>query len=125
MFTGKLQKVRRNGHLVHESIYKEGYIVSSTLYYNRTIEPTPANRIKYYPKSSVIEKSTSFSLDGSEIEIEFFDTDGILASRKIYVSNILTYSCEFKNGEKHGTEFCIGKNGEETIEKYKDGKRIK
>ncbi len=51
-FSGKVQRKRKNGHLVYEEEYKKGYIIESTLFYNRTEVPTPATKFLYDEKNN-------------------------------------------------------------------------
>ncbi len=123
-FSGAAQKVRKNGHLVHESYYQKGILTKSVLYYNNTEKPTPANTVYYFAGTDIPKKSFDFSLDESVMKVNHFNKEGEKELSETYENEVLVYKCTYLNGKKHGTEFCIKEDGTPTYETYQNGKRV-
>jgi len=124
-FTGKAQRKRKNGHLVYEEEYKNGFIIESTVYYNRTKEPTPATKFLYDEKNNFRAiKKIQFGLKKNTKMITHFDINGRKKLFESYLDGNLIYSCEYKNNRKHGKEFCIV-DGEDIVIEYINGKKVK
>lgn len=124
-FTGKAQRKRKNGHLVYEEEYKEGYIIKSTVFYNRTGEPTPATVFLYDEKDNFRAiKKFQFGLKKKTKMITHFDSKGKKKFFESYLDEKLIYSCEYQNNRKHGKEFCVV-DGEEIVIEYINGKKVK
>ncbi|MCH3882995.1 MULTISPECIES: toxin-antitoxin system YwqK family antitoxin [Tenacibaculum] len=150
LFNGIAQRKRRNGHLVFETKFKKGIIISSKIYYNgkikRVSNKTIYNSEKPYLKSkeykynleSEIFETTTYNENGEKILLEQFKKGKLTYSCEYlgkkkhgielgYEENgeKLTYSCEYKNGKKHGEELCIKCGDKKRVTKYENGKKIK
>lgn len=125
LFSGQAQKVRKNGHLVYEDYFENGYIIKTVVYYNGTEEPVTAQLVEYYEKSFDVKKETNYGFHKPFTEIKHFDTNGKKSLVEEYESEKLIYRCEYVNNRKHGIEFCLDKNGEELRIEYRNGKKVK
>ena len=125
VFSGQAQNFRKNGHLVYEEYFEDGYLTKSILYYNGTEKATPARVTEFYENSSTKKKEINFGLSEPTTEIKYFDRNGKKTLIERYENEKLTYRCEYLNNKKNGTEFCLKKDGTELEIKYKNGKKIK
>jgi len=125
IFTGITQKVRNNGHLVYDEVYENGILIKSTVYYNSTEKPIPSRVIFYHEKSFTPKTEINYGLSQPRIEYIHYNESGKKILNEIYTDDILTYKCEYVNGKKHGTEFCINDDGTKLTIEYNNGKKIK
>jgi len=150
LFTGIIQSKRNNGHVVYEAEIKNGVLLYSSIFFNgaekRVATKTIYNpnnpalfskELKYHLSGELFEART-YNEEGIKILVEQF-TDGKLSYSCQYIGKVknglelgylnggekLTYRCEYKNGKKQGTEYCVNENGIEVRKEYIDGKRIK
>ena len=149
LYTGLVQKVRNNGHLVYEEEYDKGIIQSSRVYYNgkdklvsdeilfNPNKPFTYSKKLRYDTQGEINRIITYDVDGSKILKEEFKNGKLIYSCEFangkkhgmmlgYLngSEKPTYSCKFVNGKKHGTEYCLTANGKEKIKEFNYGKRI-
>ena len=122
LFSGVAQKVRKNGHVVYEENYKNGILIKSTVFYNGK-EIIPDKVILYYKKSFTPKTEIYYSLKDPIIEYRHFNKKGKKTLAEIYTNDVLSYRCEYLDGEKHGTEFCINEDGTTWEKKYLKGKK--
>jgi antitoxin component YwqK of YwqJK toxin-antitoxin module len=123
IFTGIAESRRKNGHLVFEEEYNNGYMIKYTVYYN-TDEKIISSETFYQADSSVKKKHISYPYKGSVKTITDFDENGKKSLVEQFVDDKLTYHCEYLNGKKHGTIFCIDENNLKSTYKYANGKKI-
>ena len=125
VFTGIAEFKRKNGHIVFEEFYKDGYLTKYVIYFNLDIQIV-STEILYYDKSENKKTKTEFSsVENERKEITHYDSNGKKTLNEIYKKNILIYSCEYLNNKKHGKEFCITDNGDLNTEYFENGKRLK
>ncbi len=126
-FTGFAQKIRKNGHVVYEDQFDNGIIVAHFVYFNSSDKKLAGKMIYNNDKPFFFEKFIEYKSNRNESwqEIEYFDQNGLKILEETISDGITTYRCEFLNGKKHGTEFCIIKDGTELIIEYKNGKKVK
>ena len=147
LFTGIIEKKRRNGHLVYEEKYEKGIILESNLYYNGK-EKLISDKTIYNPeKPQTISKEIRYHLNGEFFQIKTYNNAGIKVLLEQFKNEKLIYSCEYlgkkkngielgyrengtlfhrceyKNGKKNGKEFCINEKGEKTTWEFKNGKK--
>lgn len=125
LFSGIAQKVRNNGHIIYDEVYENGILIKSTVYYNRTEKQIPAIVIFYYEKSFTPKTEINYGLSKPRIEYIHYNQDGKKILNEIFTMDILTYKCEYVNGKKHGTEFCINDDGTKLTLEYNNGKKVK
>ena len=124
LFSGQAQSVRKNGHLVYEEYFENGYLTKSIVYYNGTEKPIPARVNEFYEKSSKKKKETNIGLSKPTTEKIYFDQNGKKKLIEQYTNDKLTYSCEYLDNKKNGTEFCLNDDGTELNIEYQNGKKI-
>jgi|SRR5690554_2172974 antitoxin component YwqK of YwqJK toxin-antitoxin module len=125
LFTGIAQKTRNNGHIIYDEVYENGILIKSTVYYNRTENPIPARVILYYEKSFTPKTEINYGLSKPRIEYIHYNQNGKKILNEIFTDDKLTYKCEYENGKKHGTEYCVNDDGTELTIEYNNGKKIK
>ena len=124
LFSGKAQKVRKNGHLVYEELYEKGIPIKSILYYNGTEKPKPVVMTEFYEKTFDKEKVTTYGLSKPTVEFKYYDRNGKKTLIEEYYNGKLTYRCEYLKNKKHGTEFCQDEDGKQIEIEYRNGKKI-
>lgn len=124
LFSGQAQSVRKNGHLVYEEYFENGYLTKSIVYYNGTEKPIPARVTEFYEKTSKKKKETNFGLSKPTTEMKYFDQNGKKELIELYINDKLIYRCEYLNNKKNGTEFCLKDDGTELKIEYKNGEKI-
>ena len=149
LFTGIIQKKRRNGHLVFEEKYKNGIILEGNLYFNGKEKRISEKKIYHSEKPQTISKEIKYYLNGEIFQIKTYNNSGFKVlleqfknGKRIYSceylgkkkngielgyreNGTLFHRCEYKNGKKNGKEFCINEKGEKTTWEYKNGKKVK
>lgn len=125
IFTGIAEFKKKNGHVVFEEHYVNGFLTKYILYYNLD-EQIVATEIIFYKESIYKEKETNFSSkENQRKEITYFDENGKKKLNEIYKNGSLIYSCEYLNNKKHGKEFCTTKNCDNQTVYYENGKKRK
>lgn len=125
LFTGIAEFKRKNGHIVFEEFYKDGYLTKYVIYYNLKVQIV-STEILYYDKSENKKMKTEFSsVENERKEITHYDINGKKVLNEIYKKDVLAYSCEFLNNKKHGKEYCVTDIGDINTEFYENGKRLK
>lgn len=125
LFTGIAQSKRKNGHLSFEEEYKNGIILSYSLYYNGK-EKRVSNKTIYNPdKPFVVSKKHKYHLEGEIYETITYNDDGVKILEEQFINGELTYSCQYLGKKKHGIEYCHNKKGIEIKNEYRNGKKIK
>ena len=123
LFTGIAESRNKKGHLAFEDEYVEGYKIRRTLYYN-TDEIIKAEDIYFHEKSFEKKHTIHYSSDGKDVRHIYFDKNGKKSLKENYENEKLVYSCEYHDGKKHGTEFCISDEGP-INNRYTNGKKIR
>ncbi|MFD0990754.1 hypothetical protein ACFQ1R_11650 [Mariniflexile jejuense] len=124
LFSGILQKFRKNGHLVYDEIYESGILIKTTLYLNGKGKPAPFKVILYHEKTFTPKTEIEYRKP-PYVEYTHFDINGVKTLNEVYTNDILTYQCKYVNGKKNGVEFCINDDGTKTVKEYINGKKIK
>ncbi|TAI46953.1 hypothetical protein [Flagellimonas allohymeniacidonis] len=124
-FTGVAQKVRKNGHVVFEDFYNDGVILHSINYFNSRNKEPAAKTI--YHKNFVPKQTVKYLSNekGAWQELTHYDENGLKILEETKRDGIITYSCEFLNGKKHGKEYCFEEDGTKLTFYYRRGKKIK
>ena len=124
-FDGTKTHRKKNGNLISKIEYINGFQVKYSAYYNIEKE-VPYEEIYYHQKAPYEKyKRVKLRLDGSIYAITYFDMNGKKILDKEYVGDKLVYSCEYKNGKKHGKKICLSKEGELLTYIYENGKKVK
>lgn len=123
-FSGIAESKNNKGHLIFDEEYDNGFKTKYTLYYNGGNKAI-ARQIYYFEKSFSKQKEIKYSGDKSKTWYTHFGADGKKTFKETYIGTDLIYSCEYKNSKKHGKEFCIKKDGSNSVRYYQNGKKIK
>ena len=126
-FTGFAQKTRKNGHIIYEDEFENGIILVNYSYFNSSDKRLAGKMIYNQNKPFVFEKFIEYKSNKNADwqEIKSYDQNGIKILEETITDGKTTYRCEFLNGKKHGTEFCIKEDGSDLIIEYKNGKKVK
>ena len=125
IFTGNVQKIRENGHLVFEENYENGYLTKMTTFYNSTDEPIPARVTEYFARSLNRKTEILYGLKSSTTDVKHFDLKGQKILIERYEKEKLIYRCSYINNKKYGIEFCLNDDGKEFKYEYSNGRKIK
>ncbi|MCL9804394.1 hypothetical protein NAT51_02590 [Flavobacterium amniphilum] len=131
LFTGTISFIKKNGVIRHKTVFNNGYLTNTYLYYNKSSRGKISEETVYYqekvnedvPKLHP-KKIISYHSTGEIYNIKYYDLEGENYLEESFEDGKLTYSCEYKNGKKHGKEYCTTRKcGEETV-MYSKGKKI-
>lgn len=127
LFTGVVQKVRKNGHLVYEEFYEDGIILEFREYFN-FVNKRLARKILYYREHPLTQKEKINYItnkNGKFIERTFYDTYQTKTLITRHNDTTLVYKCYYKNGKKEGQEFCFDNDSNPMITEFINGKRVR
>ncbi|MDR7209255.1 hypothetical protein [Flavobacterium piscis] len=127
IFTGSVE-IRRwtNNILLAKRDFKDGFIILSTEYYNKSSKGIPCRKSYYYDHEFFKKKRQDrLDFDGSVDSTISFDENGKKILEEYYSENKITYSCEYKEGKKNGKELCLSKKNGMITNFYDNGKKIK
>lgn len=124
LFSGIAFKARRNGHVVYEDSIVNGHLIKMRVFFNRDPKKI-STEYYYYPNSFEIQKEVRYEYKRPYVTHIYYNTNGKRRLEETYLDTVVTYKCEYKNGKKHGIEFCINEDGSKWSKTYENGKRIK
>ncbi|RMB63948.1 hypothetical protein EAX61_00780 [Dokdonia sinensis] len=126
LFTGVAQKVRKNGHVVFEELYRDGVILEYREYYNFHSK-TLAKKIHYHEENPFRKKEQIRYYTNNKdsiTEYTFYDKNQLKTLVKRYRDTTLIYSIPYLNGKKNGQEFCFDNEGKPMITEFVNGKKV-
>lgn len=124
LYTGVVQKKKKNGQLIYEDYVTNGIIDSTLQYYRSKDHDKPYAKYLYNPKKLFYySKIVWYESTGAISQIEYYDDESKKRLLETYDHGRLTYSCEYKGKKRHGKEFCITKACDTTVVYYVDGKK--
>jgi antitoxin component YwqK of YwqJK toxin-antitoxin module len=126
LFTGTIPVHKKNGRLISEETYTKGFLTKEVRYFNKSGTPKIYSETYFYEAEFKRQKVVYYYPNGSLYRINYFDLNEEKTLMEDYDdTNKLIYSCEYKNGRKHGKEFCITKKCANMTDYYVDGKKVK
>ncbi|WP_445456212.1 hypothetical protein [Flavobacterium sp. HNIBRBA15423] len=120
LFTGIAEKYKHKNHLVLEVFFIEGIMEKGNVYFNGKKKIISETRF-YYPTRRIKTK-IKYSLDHTYKWFTHYNENEEKTLVEEFENGILKYKCNFYNGRKNGTEYCLKENGDEFENTYKDGK---
>ncbi|WP_289661722.1 hypothetical protein [Flavobacterium panacagri] len=127
LFSGSIEHHRwTNDVLLSKDDFKNGYIILSTNYYNKSKKGIPYIKTYYYEQLYFKKKKEDkLDFDGNIYTSTYFDENENKILVENYSNGKVIYSCEYKDGKKNGKESCFSKEGTPMIFYYQNGKKIK
>lgn len=123
LFTGKVQRFKKNNHLVFEIEFENGILKTSTLFYNGK-EQVESDK-KYFDENGKLVKKEKFSFDKKYIWTTLYNSKEEKILDEEHENGVLKYKCEYLNGKKHGIVYCLKDDGTTSENLYNNGKLIK
>ncbi|WP_333694823.1 hypothetical protein [Flavobacterium sp.] len=125
LFDGYFDRVKKNGVIISREVYENGILKKILFYYNKSAKGKVYLEIQYSLESSNYykKKEIYYHSNGEIYKVKDFDLVN-LANLVLYENGTIVYSCEYKNGKKHGIEICYDKNNNLIQFQYENGKKI-
>ena len=122
LFTGIVEKRKRNGKLTHSIEFYNGVIQIQKVYY-RNPKKGVSSKIVYDPDNPFVEMVKIRYFQGVKETRYFNDGKKILLEQER--NGKVFYSCDYSGKKKHGFERCMNDDGTKTVTEYQNGKKIK
>lgn len=130
LFSGTIDFIKKNGVIISKEVYKDGYIINESRYYNKSARGKVYQETVYYQEKVNPEnfrfkkqKIITYHSTGEIYCIKHFDLAGDKILEEEFENEKLVYSCEFKDVKKNGKEFCTTRKCGNEIVTYSNGKK--
>ena len=122
LFSGIVEKYKSKNHLVLELFFLEGILEKGNVYFNGKEKVISETRIYYTTRK--IKTKIKYSFDHAYKWLTHYNENEEKILVEEFENDILKYKCNYSNGRKNGSEYCLKDNGNEFEYNYKDGKII-
>lgn len=123
LFTGKVQRFKRNNHLVFEIEFDNGVMKIATIFYNGKEKRESEKR--YYGLNNRLFKKEKYSFDKVHVWTTLFNDEEEKILEEEHENGVLKYRCEYLNGKKHGITYSLNDDGTSSECIFENGKFLK